>query len=257
LDVVDAVNLTAEGAAFLKGIEHPILREQIRDYFINQQFRKDIYQRGVRRLSPVEHREHMLATRFVLVQQAELIPMTVTGAVGEATLQEAIYRPLLDELAAGGYAPKSLNDLMRALPTLSLPQVIQAIAVLVGAGHVAPCHAEAATLQVRKTCKALNLHLMQRARISNDINFLASPVTGSGIAVERFQQLFLLARSGERERPADWARFVWQLLTEQGQKIVKDGTPLETPDENLAELTAQANAFLENRLPILRALEIV
>jgi SAM-dependent methyltransferase len=257
LDVVDAVNLTTEGIAFLDGIEHPILREQIRDYFVNQQFRKDLYLRGTRRLSPAEHREEMLATRIVLVELAGAIPLKLTGALGEATLQEAIYRPLIEELAADHYAPKSLRDLMRALPTLSLPQVVQAIAVLVGAGHAAPCQAEPAAQSVGKTCTALNQHLMQRARISSNINFLASPVTGSGIAVGRFEQLFLLARNGEYERPAEWARFVWQLLTDQGQKIVKDGKPLETPEENLAELTAQANAFLENRLPILRALEIV
>ena len=50
LDVVDTINLTAEGIAFLATIEHPILREQARDYFVNQQFRKDLWLRGVRRL---------------------------------------------------------------------------------------------------------------------------------------------------------------------------------------------------------------
>jgi predicted methyltransferase family protein len=37
LDAVDAVNISAEGAAFLKGIENLILRDQMRDYFVNQQ----------------------------------------------------------------------------------------------------------------------------------------------------------------------------------------------------------------------------
>ncbi len=39
LDNVEAVNLSAEGVAFLNTIDHPILREQARDYFVNQQFR--------------------------------------------------------------------------------------------------------------------------------------------------------------------------------------------------------------------------
>ena len=256
LDLVDALNLTPEGIAFLSGIEHPILREQIRDYFVNQQFRKDLYLRGTRRLSPADHREQMLATRIVLVKRVEAIPMTLSGVLGAATLQEAIYRPLITELAASAYAPKSLAALLQALPLLTLPQVIQAVAVLVGAGHAAPCHAESTIPLVRKTCAALNMHLMQRARISPDINFMASPVTGSGISVGRFQQLFLLARNGGHEGPADWARFVWQLLTDQGQALVKNGKTLETPEENLAELTAQATEFLEERLAILRALEI-
>ena len=256
MDVVDVVNLTTEGVAFLNGIEHPILREQIRDYFVNQQFRRDLYLRGARRFSLAEQREQLRATRIVLVEPSDAIPMTLTGVRGEVTLQEAIYRPILDELAAGGYAPKSLNDLMRAAPTLSLPQVVQAVAVLVGAGHAAPCHSEPAILQVRNTCRKLNLHFMQRACIGNDINFLASPVTGGGIAVGRIHQLFLLARRGELKQPAEWARFAWQILAELDEKIVKDGKPLHTPEENLSELMDRANSFLADRLPILGALEI-
>ena len=108
----------------------------------------------------------------------------------------------------------------------------------------------------RKTCKALNLNLQERARVRSEIGHLASPVTGGGIAVGRTQQLFLLARSRGSAQPAEWSEFVWQLLAKQGQRMVKEGKKLETPEENLAELTVQANAFAEERLPILKALEI-
>jgi SAM-dependent methyltransferase len=254
LDAVDALNLTAEGTAFLKGIEHPILRDQIRDYFVNQQFRKDIYQRGVRRLSQGELRDQLLATRIALMQRAETTPLTVKGALHEATLQAGAYRPLLDAMAARDYAPKSLEELMRALSAWPLQRLTEAAAVLVGAGLAAPCQTEPAVEQARKTCKALNLHLQERARVRGEIDHLASPVTGGGIAVGRFQQLFLLARSGGSRLPAEWSSFAWQVLAKQGERVIKEGRPLETPEQNLAELTAQANAFAE-RLPVLQALE--
>ena len=57
LDGVDVVNLRADAQAFLQGIDHPLLREQARDYFVNQQFRKDLYVRGAVRLPAVEQRE--------------------------------------------------------------------------------------------------------------------------------------------------------------------------------------------------------
>ncbi|MDO9535205.1 MAG: methyltransferase, partial [Bacillota bacterium] len=41
-----------------------------------------------------------------------------------------------------------------------------------------------------------------------------------------------------------------------GQKLVKEGKTLETPVENIAELTEQAQTFAEKLLPILRALQI-
>ncbi|WP_199173379.1 class I SAM-dependent methyltransferase [Pollutimonas subterranea] len=108
LDAVDAVNIAAEGLDFLNTIDHPILREQARDYFVNQQFRKDLYVRGAVRLTPIEQRERLLNTRFALTQPAESVPLKVAGAAGEATLQEAVYKPLIAALAVKDYAPKTL-----------------------------------------------------------------------------------------------------------------------------------------------------
>jgi SAM-dependent methyltransferase len=257
LDFVDTVNLTAAGITFLNGIAHPILREQIRDYFVNQQFRKDLYLRGLRRLAPPELREKMLTTRIVLESPVDTIPMTVNGGQGTAMLQESVFRPLLEALASSDYAPKSFDDLLQALPGVSLPQLVMASAVLVGAGHAAPCQSEASVREVRVKCASLNRHLLDRARTRDDVNHLASPVTGAGIAVGRFQQLFLLAQSHGYKQPDDWAQFTWQLLDDQGHKVLKDGRPLATPEENLAELKAQATEFAVNRLPILWAVEIV
>jgi hypothetical protein len=97
---------------------------------------------------------------------------------------------------------------------------------------------------------------MLKARSSNDITFLSSPVTGGGVAVGRFQQLFVLALQQGKKKPEDWAAFVAQILAAQGQKIIKEGKPIETAEEQLAELTAQANEFAVKQLPIFKALQI-
>jgi hypothetical protein len=82
-------------------------------------------------------------------------------------------------------------------------------------------------------------------------------VTGGGVTVGRVQQLFLLALSQGKKQPAQLAKAAWTIFAEQQQKIVKDGKTLQTPEENLAELTAQAQVFADKRLPILKALQIV
>jgi hypothetical protein len=112
------------------------------------------------------------------------------------------------------------------------------------------------TLKARKLTDKLNAYLIDKARSSSSIAYLASPVTGGGVGVNRFQQLFLLAISEGKERPKDWANSAWQILQSQAQKIVKEGKTLETPEENLTELTAQATAFAEKTLAILKALQV-
>ena len=44
-------------------------------------------------------------------------------------------------------------------------------------------------------------------------------------------------------------------LDAQGQRLIKDGKTLETPEENLHELNAQA-VDLADKLPILKALQL-
>jgi D-lyxose ketol-isomerase len=95
-----------------------------------------------------------------------------------------------------------------------------------------------------------------KARCSNEITHLASPVTGGGVSVPRFQQLFILSIQQGKKKPEEWASDVWQILTIQRQKIVKEGKTLETIEENLAEIKEQAILFAEKKLPILKALQI-
>lgn len=77
-----------------------------------------------------------------------------------------------------------------------------------------------------------------------------------GVNVRRFHQLFLMALEQGKKKPEELAGFVAQILAAQGQKISKDGKPLETAEENLAELTTQANEFALNSLPLYKALQI-
>ena len=65
-----------------------------------------------------------------------------------------------------------------------------------------------------------------------------------------------LAHREGHQTPSDWAAFAWNLLAQQGQRLLKEGKTLEDPQENLAELTRQAQEFADKSLPILKALQI-
>ncbi|MEA1053942.1 methyltransferase, partial [Lamprobacter modestohalophilus] len=77
------------------------------------------------------------------------------------------------------------------------------------------------------------------------------------LPVNRFQQLFLLGLSQGHKQPSDWAAQTWQLLKSQGQRLIKEGQPIESAEENLAQLTQQAETFAQQQLPMLRALGVV
>ena len=256
LDAIDAVNLTAEQQSLLASIPDPMFRQTVRDFCVNQQFRKDYWVKGARQLSALEQVEALRSERVILIQPRAAVSLKITGALGEATLQEAIYQPILDQLA--DHQPQSLAQLEQALQPsgISFVQLLQALMVLTGAGALLAVQDDTRIAQAKPATERLNTLLVHKARSSNDLHYLASPVTGGGVAVARFHQLFLLARSQGHTEPAAWAQYVWNLLALQGQRLVKDGQPIDSPEANLAELRAQAEAFALQQLPILKALGV-
>jgi hypothetical protein len=256
LDHVDAVNLSAEQLALLKEIPDARFRQTVRDFCINQQFRKDYWVKGARRIAPIEQAEALRAQRIVLAQPRADVSLKVVGSLGEASMSEAVYKPVLDVLA--DHQPRSLGQIEQQVrgQGVNFPQLLQAALILIGNGTAYAVQDEAVVGKARKTTDRINAFLCSKARGSADIGFLASPVTGGGFPVPRFQQLFLMAPSQVRKQPGELAKWVWAVLAAQGQRIVKEGKALESEAENLAELMAQAQTFVEKQLPILKALGI-
>ena len=256
LDSVDAVNLTPEQQTFLKEIHDPMFKQTVRDFMVNQQFRKDYWIKGPRRLTPLEQSLILREQRFLMTAYRPDVTLKIKGSLGEATLPEKVYAPVLDLMA--DHKIRYIAEIEQAVKNagITFAQLIQTLLVLCGNGTFSAVQDEAITQKAKKQTEKLNTHLMLKARSSNDISALASPVTGGGVRVGRFQQLFLLALEKGEEKPEEWAGFVAQILAAQGQKIVKEGKPLETTEEHIAELTTQAHEFSVKQLPILKALQV-
>ena len=257
LENVEAVNLTRDAQTFLKEITDPMFRETARDFIINQQFRRDYWMKGTRRIPGLEQAEALRQLRLILVTPRADVTLKAPGAMGEATMSEQIYNPILDVLA--DQKPHSVSEIEKAVKSKSvtLAQVIEAAMVLTGKADAVLVQSDSAASSARKTSTSLNKHLMSMARGSAVISYLASPLTGGGVSVDRLQQLFLLALSGGAKSPTDWAKAAWSLLNSQGQRVMKDGKALETEAENLAEIEARAKEFETKRLPMLRTLMVV
>lgn len=253
LDTVDALNLTAAQQALLSGVADPTRRETLRDVMVNQQFRRDLFVKGAVPLSAPEIRERWLDMRFALLTRREDVPMTVIGAVGEATLQPEVYGPILDALTDG---PRILRDLLAepALSGLGWARIVQALTVLVGAGHLHPALDAAQEAMRAERTKRFNNVILERAKGSADLQFLASPVTGGGVAVDQFQLLFLLA---QRDGHPDPVAFAWNAISSLGQRLVKAGSVLETDQESITELQDRADQFFENKHPVIRKIGIL
>jgi hypothetical protein len=231
----------------------------VRDYLLNQQFRRDLYSRGARLLTPLERLDRLNDLSVTLTMDPADITFEVDAGLGKVGLREDIFAPVIEALAAGGGAPKRIGDLAEKAELASLPPgaLVEAITVLIGAGRASPAQTPEAVEIAQPRCERLNTHLIERSRVSGDLSWLASPVIGGGVEVSRFQQMFLAARARGLKKPEDWARDAWGILLKQNQFLIKDGQTLQTEEENLNELSAQAKALAEKRLPLLKRLQVV
>jgi SAM-dependent methyltransferase len=257
LDHLDGVNLTAEQRAFLRDITDPMFKESARDFMVNQQFRRDIWVKGARRLPSLEQREALRAFRVVLGVPAADVPDKVQTTLGDASLKAEVARPMVEAL--NDHRPQTLGELEARLATreLKLNNIVEVALILIGSGQLYPAQNEEAVNAVRPAAQRLNRLLMHKSRASADVGYLASPVTGGGVPVPRFSQMFLAARADGQAKPEQWAHTAWNLLQSQGQRLLKDGKALEAAEDNLAELERQARVFEQRQLPVLRALEVV
>ncbi|MFM2043114.1 MAG: hypothetical protein RLY86_1690 [Pseudomonadota bacterium] len=239
LDHVDAFSLTADQQAMLSTLGDPMRREAIRDYIINRQFRRDVFIRGPVELPPATAVEHWLDLRLVLMRQRADVPASVTCLLGNANLQPEVFGPILAGLEQG---PVTVAELMRdpLVADLGWARLRQAVIVLVGAGYVQPCLPAAGEAERSRSARAFNLAVCRQARISDDLGYLASPVTGGGIAVNRILQLLLL---GIWEGRSDPVGFAWGALRDNGQRLTQNGTVLTTEAGNIAELATHYDAY--------------
>jgi hypothetical protein len=212
--------------------------------------------KGARGLSPLEQAERIRSERVLLTSCRSGIELKISGALGEATLSENVYAPILDLMA--DHKIREIREIEKEFSGkgINLAQVVQAVIVLSGAGHIMSVQPDEMIHKAKKRTDSLNSYLKNRARGSGDVSFLASPVTGGGIAVGRFQQLFMLALEAGKKGTPELGAYAWDILGGQGQRIIKDGKTLETAEENLAELSLQAKDFMDGTLPAFKALQI-
>jgi SAM-dependent methyltransferase len=243
-DHLDALNLSNAQRELLEEIHDPVLRQSTRDFIINRTFRHDYWIRGAQMLSAPARAEALRKVRVMLVTRSPELPFQLHAALAlhRNSFGAATYAAVLEILV--DYKVRSIGELEQTIghKGISLGQIVDAVTFMAGLEHIAAAQDETVIARVRPHTDRLNAHLIERARTSGDIADLASPVTGGGVRVRRTHQLFLSALRQGRARPEEWADDASKFL------VSKQTDP---------SLIDDARAFAAEKLPLLRALQVV
>ncbi|RZT09827.1 Predicted methyltransferase regulatory domain-containing protein [Duganella sp. CF402] len=256
IENITETQLTPEQIALLNELPDTTFRQTVRDFMVNQQFRRDYWIKGPRELTPLDCMELMRAQRVVLCMQHDEVSLTLDSPVGKSALNPSIYRPLLELLA--DFRPRTLGEIEQELarPDIKLGQIHQATTVLLHKGALGLAQDHETIFRCRPRTDSLNRLLLEQARSRAEVTCLASPVLGGGFLISQLNQLLLLARNSGLREPHEWAAYVDQLLKSQGQCVLKDGVALNDPVAMLQYLNELADVFNRRQLPLLLALGI-
>jgi len=252
-DHIEPLDLSPEQAALVRGAATSSQREMLRDFLVQRRLRRDVYVKGVRELPPAAAQALWAELRLALVVPRNAVPDTVAGAAGSMPLAPGTRAPILDRLARGSATVAALCAADARIAALETSVLREAVLLLIGAGFVEPCPPVDGDAARAVGTRRLNRAILERARWSGEIQYLASPVTGSGVSVARHDQLFLLAGL---ERQADATGFVAAALAAQGVQLVRDGRVLTADAEVVDELRARHTRYLSETLPVLQQLGI-
>ena len=204
----------------------------------------------------IEQHEQLRQERVVLTTPRSMVGDSVPGAQAQLTLAPEVYGPILDLLA--DHKPRTLEQIEQALEgRVAGGNLVTAIMVLMGQGSLAAAQSDAEIELATPPSRALNLKILNRARAADEISFLACPATGGAVPASRLPQMFVLASLSGCAQPADWAAFAWNILKSQGQRMMREGVTLISDEDNVAMLTADAEIFAAQVLPMWRSLGVI
>lgn len=255
VDRIDPINFTGEQRRLLEEITDPTFRELVKTFILDQQFRYEYWVKGPQALEPRDMAAALSQVSVVLTKHITDVPLKFQSQMGEVTLPEATYKPILEALS--DQKVTTIGALASRLKAaMSFEVLSEALTILMSKEAISPAQSEAEIARAQSKTTKLNNFLVNRARDGGSISYLASPVTGGGILVPRIAQMFLACRaSGEPE--ASWPQSVARLLHAQGQRVVDtEGTVLESPEAGLKHLEEFARDFRLKYLPMLQALRI-
>ena len=239
----------------------PRVRETLRDLASASGFRRDLFQRGPRKMSAAEHEGRVNAV--ILTRTTKPVPAapSVATALGSFTLQDAHHATLLKRLDA---APLTIGAI-RALDFLAdrpPAEVFSDLVLMLAGGYVAPMVPDAMVPDgpddaARAACARLNRVYAEMFEAGRDLPLLACPAIGTALSANFLEILtadaLLAGVAPEWEALAD---AVLIRLRRSGRTLNQNGREIADPVSLRGHVAEEIRGIMP-RLPMMRRLGVL
>lgn len=248
------IYLKPEQIALLNELPDSVVRETMKDYILNTGFRKDVFVRGAKRMTPHRQMEWLRRMAVALTVPSKQVSLKIKLSFGELNLNENTYAPIVEALAQ---KPMTFQEIA-AMPTLagqSTSVILQFVSFLVAANQAAVFfHTQP---KPNPVALAFNRAVAKQASYNSDeFQFLVAPLVAGGIQTNFVDRLVYSLLAGQKQPPQieHLAGQAWNVMRNVGRSFIKEGAVLKTEEENRGEMLAQTRAIVEEKLPLWKRL---
>lgn len=234
-----------------------MMRETLKDYVLNSVFRRDVFIRGLRKMSPARHAEVLSEIGVTLLVPRSRLNLELKTPIGTFNGMPKLYEAICDALAI---RPHRLGELV-LLPSLQgqgILNIMQAIVLLSSSGQVLAYLQSPGQVDV-ESAHMMNAALVAQMRYDDDHQVLCSPLAGNGIHTDLFERLVFsaLLHTGHDVNLDDLTQETWIRMCAIGRHMTREGIALSSDKDNLAELRPIVEKILTDKVPLWRNLEML
>ncbi|HYF57117.1 MAG TPA: methyltransferase regulatory domain-containing protein [Salinarimonas sp.] len=235
------IAVPAAAAALLEGIDDPLRRELLKDYWANRPFRADVFQKGAPRIDGAVERAALRAQRVGLMVAPSKIDGTFKTPAGGFECRPGVLAPILERLAEGPAALGELEGLVGG--DIGLNGLRRLIVLLDASDQLMAAPGEAFDPR-----PAARLNRVLAESWTGPYRYVAAPALGGALEAGA-EDLFLLGLLEEG------AGATLEELVEAGHLRLRGPEGDRTARDGL--LRRAATRFLDEVLPLWRAAGVV
>lgn len=233
-----------------------VMKEQLRDYLLNQSFRRDVYVKGKSKPWPKAHEQQLRAVRFVAnptqLRPEAGQPWLIKGGAIEFNGDARFYTAIINLLDAAGDTGLTVGELVDTIPDAQYkPAVVQSLALMTHAHWVMPISSTSTTS--KHPARAVNAALAQAVLDGAPYSFAVLPRAGCAISMAESDWILFaleLAKKPESALVSELAIALSQL----GRTLMKDGQPVTDPAIQTAMLTRAVQSYLKGKQVLFKRL---
>lgn len=235
-------------------------QELLKDFVINQRFRRDVFAKSTPNLPQTEANRELEKVAVGLFRPAQDVSFQVKAPVGEFKFDNAVVRAVVANLNEG---PVTIGELPERSSLKSSPraEVIKAIHTLLAAGQAIVFATDKRPPAAPTAARNFKLTLPYNGAISSSAwenperSAMASPTAGTGLSVNQVDRALLasiVANGIERAFDASVAE-----VLKRGLSFTRDGKKVEGEEATRGEVRQRFDRLVERTMPLLLRLGIL